>query len=84
MGLRRCKEDGDDVLGSSMKVKVLGLLAQYGVSKVWIRRIKGLEWIRRKDLCAWEDDFDPDKGKEDLYAQVCEVITPPGLEIEHS
>ncbi|GJV24809.1 hypothetical protein Tco_1377504 [Tanacetum coccineum] len=42
-----CKEDEDDVLGSSMEVKVLGLVVQYGISNLWIRRIEGLGWIRR-------------------------------------
>ncbi|GJT84293.1 hypothetical protein Tco_1058635 [Tanacetum coccineum] len=48
-----CKEEEDDVLGSSMEVKVLGLVVQYGVSNLWIRCIEGLRWIRGIHVCSF-------------------------------
>nr|GEX72230.1 hypothetical protein [Tanacetum cinerariifolium] len=41
------EDDGDNAYVYRFGFKVLGLLVQYGVSKVWTRRIEGFKWIRR-------------------------------------
>nr|GEY18342.1 hypothetical protein [Tanacetum cinerariifolium] len=47
----RVEDDGDNAYllawsQSAHGTMVLGLLVQYGLSKIWIQRIEGLEWIR--------------------------------------
>ncbi|GKA09710.1 hypothetical protein Tco_0689143 [Tanacetum coccineum] len=45
--LRFLKMTGDNAYVLSIGFKVMGLLVQYGVSKVWIRSIEGFKWIHR-------------------------------------